>query len=509
MKKILTFLFTIIAIAGFSQGVTVTIGEKIDSASNADLLQGKDTTYMLNRTNHTGTQAQSTINDMQDSLDAKADTADLHDPVNVSDSLKAGVTDSFVVNTNAFVVRTTGQIGVGIATPNASSLLHLNSTTTGFIPPRMTVAQRDAISSPANGLHIYATGAGVPNFYNGTAWRRFVHTAVTTLEQGAILIGETGSGVTCDSTRLSWDGATKTMDVNGNVDIDSTLRIDGDTVKVKPDSASFSDKSGDIHVISYTLSLRGVSDETVILSGDFEENVMGLTGDYATDWTVHNNHVFFRINSITGSDTILFTGTSVNETTSVPTIGDTEVVIVSATGQYETSKKWWEIMDIDIKSGISAINYDLGVLGYNDLNNSDYTIIGYRMSIYSQGLNGDIRFQLYAINDLGNDSLHRLLLEDIGVDANGAGDQIIDSLRTGSDDRSYNPTVSTIMGDDEMLIFKQKDFTSYFSTRSQENKIHAATLGEGFFIKLSGMPSGGITNIDHVSIELRYIMGVN
>lgn len=55
-------------------------------------------------------------------------------------------------------------------TPDASSLLSLNSSTKGFLPPRMTTTERNAISSPAEGLVIYNETTQVLNFYNGTTW---------------------------------------------------------------------------------------------------------------------------------------------------------------------------------------------------------------------------------------------------------------------------------------------------------------------------------------------------
>lgn len=49
----------------------------------------------------------------------------------------------------------TGSVGIGTASPDASALLDVSSTTKGFLPPRMTTTQRDAISAPPNGLMLY------------------------------------------------------------------------------------------------------------------------------------------------------------------------------------------------------------------------------------------------------------------------------------------------------------------------------------------------------------------
>ena len=61
-------------------------------------------------------------------------------------------------------------IGVGTVTPDASAKIDVNSTVQGFLPPRMTTAQRNAIVSPANGLQIYNITTGCLNFYSGSAW---------------------------------------------------------------------------------------------------------------------------------------------------------------------------------------------------------------------------------------------------------------------------------------------------------------------------------------------------
>src|ERR1700712_1570638 len=53
----------------------------------------------------------------------------------------------------------------------ASSVLDVKSTSKGFLAPRMTSAQRIAISSPADGLLVYQTD-GVKGFYfyNASVW---------------------------------------------------------------------------------------------------------------------------------------------------------------------------------------------------------------------------------------------------------------------------------------------------------------------------------------------------
>lgn len=55
-------------------------------------------------------------------------------------------------------------------TPDASAMLEVSSTSKGFLPPRMTTAQRDAIVSPATGLVIYNTTTGCLNYWKQTAW---------------------------------------------------------------------------------------------------------------------------------------------------------------------------------------------------------------------------------------------------------------------------------------------------------------------------------------------------
>jgi hypothetical protein len=88
--------------------------------------------------------------------------------VNVVSSAQTLRIDSNGVNG---VIRMEGnQIGMGDnTTGHTSALLTLTSTTKGFLPPRMTTTQRNAIASPAAGLMIYNTTTAKLNVYT-TAW---------------------------------------------------------------------------------------------------------------------------------------------------------------------------------------------------------------------------------------------------------------------------------------------------------------------------------------------------
>jgi uncharacterized protein (TIGR02145 family) len=84
----------------------------------------------------------------------------------------------------AISLTTYAQVGVGTATPHASAALDITSTTSGLLPPRMTQAQRNAISTPAAGLMVYCTDCGAngePQFYNGTSWVNMVGGTATAI----------------------------------------------------------------------------------------------------------------------------------------------------------------------------------------------------------------------------------------------------------------------------------------------------------------------------------------
>ena len=62
------------------------------------------------------------------------------------------------------------QTAVGGITPSSSAMLDIQSTSKGFLAPRLTSAQRDAIVNPAEGLMIYNTDTDCLNHFSGARW---------------------------------------------------------------------------------------------------------------------------------------------------------------------------------------------------------------------------------------------------------------------------------------------------------------------------------------------------
>ena len=61
-------------------------------------------------------------------------------------------------------------VGIGTVSPASSAMLDVNSTSKGFLMPRMSTEQRNAIVSPATGLQIFNTDNQCINIYDGSNW---------------------------------------------------------------------------------------------------------------------------------------------------------------------------------------------------------------------------------------------------------------------------------------------------------------------------------------------------
>ncbi|GGE26709.1 SUEL-type lectin domain-containing protein [Psychroflexus planctonicus] len=62
------------------------------------------------------------------------------------------------------------QIGIGTTSPDDSAILELQSSNSGFLPPRLTNEQRDLLTTPANGLMIYNYSSQCVQVFNALHW---------------------------------------------------------------------------------------------------------------------------------------------------------------------------------------------------------------------------------------------------------------------------------------------------------------------------------------------------
>lgn len=108
-------------------------------------------------------------------------------------------------------------IGIGTTTPATSSLFDIESTTNGVLFCPMTTTQKNAISSPANGLLVYDNVLNNYSWYNGSSWQNISATGGATGATGATgVAGATGAtGATGSSGSAGATGPTGVAGATG------------------------------------------------------------------------------------------------------------------------------------------------------------------------------------------------------------------------------------------------------------------------------------------------------
>jgi hypothetical protein len=291
--------------------------------------------------------------------------------------------------------------------------------------------------------------------------------------------------------------------------------------QVYAEPALFADE---MKMIGYTLPLSGVTDVQIPLVGIYESVGTSATGDVTSDWDVGSNHVFIKVNSLTVGGDCVITGDSISESTGIATLGDTETITFYPSGSrpavnrsehYQTSKKWLAVTNIDVSSGtIAGINFNYGKVGYPDMGNRNFRFLGYRLEAYSDGIAPDMRFIWQKIDgEHGRKIMHIHTIEDIGIDSDNGGDQIIDHFRKGADNRNYNSPLTNLWDNGTIFVFKQLDLDAYFAANpsdeygylEQGNDINAKNTDSGYIIRIEGEPEGGgISNVQYINLILYY-----
>jgi hypothetical protein len=140
---------------------------------------------------------------------------------------------------------TQAQVGIGTTSPATSSVLDVSSTTKGLLAPRMTTAQRDAITSPATGLQIYNTDNAAIETFTGTAGEWF------TLGRGKGAIA-TNTAVGVNTLKSNTSGSKNTA--NGYYSLNSNTSGDYNTANGY--YSLNSNTSGDYNIANGPFALR-------------------------------------------------------------------------------------------------------------------------------------------------------------------------------------------------------------------------------------------------------------
>ncbi len=170
------------------------------------------------------------------------------------------------------------QIGIGTDNPHPSAKMDVTSTNKGFLPPRMTGVQRNAILNPSSGLIVWCLNCGPSGeieVFNGTRWTNVVGTSslayalptitTTTLTEITLSSAVSGGSVTSDgggtivSKGVCWSSS------HNNPTIDDRKTSDGTGMD------------------SYTSSLSGLDAETTYYARAYATNSAGTSyGDEQT-----------------------------------------------------------------------------------------------------------------------------------------------------------------------------------------------------------------------------------
>jgi len=92
-----------------------------------------------------------------------------------SDTIGSYSTGNVTLWPSTNLIVPSGNTGIGTTTPDASAILQLDSTTQGFLLPRMGNKDMVNISSPAQGLMVFNTDNNVVCVYDGSTWQRLAY----------------------------------------------------------------------------------------------------------------------------------------------------------------------------------------------------------------------------------------------------------------------------------------------------------------------------------------------
>jgi predicted outer membrane repeat protein len=164
-----------------------------------------------------------------------------------------------------------GNTFIGTSAPDPSAALDVSSTTQGFLPPRMSYAQKIAIPSPAAGLVIWCSDCGLSGelqVFNGTTWANLIG---GTPSASLPLTGTTTAVTSITSTAASSGG-------NITNDGGAPITARGVCWSLTGNPSIADNKTNDgTGIGSFTSSLTGLTPATTYFVRTYATNDMGTS----------------------------------------------------------------------------------------------------------------------------------------------------------------------------------------------------------------------------------------
>ena len=196
-------------------------------------------------------------------------------------------------------------VGIGTTSPNTSAMLDVTSTSKGMLVPRLTTAQRTAITTPANGLIVYDTNLDCFFYYiqATTTWQSTCPGTGPSGTSSLIATSVVAAGVNCPNGGVQVQIGTDTNN-NGVLDpsevvstqyvcngSNGTIGSNGTTglVKSTTEPAGANCANGGIKVETGTdTNNNGVLDPSEITATNYICN--GATGATGPNWTITSDN---------------------------------------------------------------------------------------------------------------------------------------------------------------------------------------------------------------------------
>jgi len=162
------------------------------------------------------------------------------------------------------------QVGIGTDNPNASAIVDVESTTKGFLPPRL--AHHSAVNNPVAGLLIYDLSDNCINVFTGSSWLNLCNSGGNTLPPG---IDALPDGTESLSTKVCFDIAESNDNTSGC----------GSLLSRTSRRANFNESSTNTQTLTFTAT-SNVSNVRFYYSDGDNGAVLSLTA--AADYSGNN-----------------------------------------------------------------------------------------------------------------------------------------------------------------------------------------------------------------------------